>query len=191
MRLIDFLGTPKQVRLRFWGYLSLSIYGLVQFDGDREYIRDEKGRFARHAGDLPLIELKGNELGDWSDIKELRQKAKKYAKQYFRDEQDRPICITNHNGNHIILAWSGVKHTIQGGQDFLLRTIPAVPRLLAEAVLTLVDNEKDDDPNVLAVENYEAAIRMDEKTVPVIITVKVDRQGHRYYDHAIKKEDAV
>ncbi|WP_186288579.1 LPD3 domain-containing protein [Burkholderia gladioli] len=129
------------------------------------------------------VKLKGDELGDYADMKELRQKALAHAQAHFVGK-----AFSNRaTGNEITVTRSGVKHTIAGASDALVRTVPAIPALLERAKLVATAPDKRGDVNVLGVETYEAPVTIDGRTHRVMLTVKHFSDGRRYYDHGLVK----
>ncbi|MDR0457613.1 MAG: hypothetical protein LBH10_01080 [Burkholderiaceae bacterium] len=114
-------------------------------------------------------------------MSELREKAMEYAQNHFIGK-----TIPNElTGNAIQVPKSGVKHTIAGSGDELLRTVPAIPKLIKTAAQIGSEPEEGGDPNIKAVETYEAHIEIDGKRHRAILTVKLYRDGRRYYDHGL------
>ena len=75
-----------------------------------------------------LPEIKGNELGVWHSLKELRNKAKEYAQRFVGKK------FTNQaTGNEITVGMNGVKHTIFGAQEELIKTVPGIPAIIQTA----------------------------------------------------------
>ena len=129
-----------------------------------------------------IVSLKGNELGGWGTMRELRHHAMQYAKQFIGQS------VTNlPTGFEILIGKSGIDHTLAGAQDTLIRTIPAIPELLR--ICSLVGSEKDrnSDPNILAVEKYSAQVAIDGVIKDVVLTVKQYTDKRRYYDHGFVK----
>lgn len=128
------------------------------------------------------VKLKGDELGDYADMKELRLKAMAHAARFIGKS-----FKNKSTGNEIVVPKSGVKHTIQGSGDVLIRTIPSIPQLLENGVRDKdLQHDKHGNPNVASVEIYRTPISIDGKTYTAICTVKVDQDdGRRYYDHGI------
>lgn len=126
----------------------------------------------------PLPEVKGDELGIWHSMKELRNKAKEYAKQFvgksFKNVE---------TGNEIMVSMSGVKHTIAHGNDGLIKTIPLIPDMLAKAHFLYAEKSKIENTNVLEVERYFVDINAEGRLRRMLITVKHQTDGRRYYDH--------
>jgi Large polyvalent protein-associated domain 3 len=128
----------------------------------------------------PAITLAGNELGDWQSMKELRAKALTYAGRFTGQ------TFTNQStGNHIHIGKSGVKHTLAGAQDALVKSIPAIPALIERSLLTKSEPDKDSDQNVFAVESYGCELALEGEIYQVLLTVKLSRDGRRYYDHGL------
>jgi Large polyvalent protein-associated domain 3 len=90
-----------------------------------------------------IITLSGNELGDWQSMKDLRAKALSYAGRFMGQ-----IFTNQSTGNPIHIGKSGVKHTLAGAQDVLVKSIPAIPELIERSLLTKIEPDKDNDQNV-------------------------------------------
>ncbi|MBN3744625.1 hypothetical protein G3N96_04135 [Burkholderia sp. Se-20373] len=127
--------------------------------------------------------LKGDELGDFTSMKELRQKAIAYGKQFAGKKFKNAAT-----GNQIEVTNGGIRHTVATGHDEVLRSIPALPDLLTNARLIETQPDKRGDPNVKAVETYSAALKLDGKNYRAVITVKVFYDGHRYYNQGLVRE---
>ena len=159
---------------------------------ESKHPRAENGQFGAGSG-LPekqedqaqaeMPEIKGNELGLWSSMKELRNKAKDYAKRFVGKK-----FVNRSTGNEIEVPMSGVKHTLVGAADSLIKTIPAIPKIIQSSRLVATKEDKHNDPNIIAVEIYQAKVRVESLDKEVVMTVKHCRDGRRYYDHGYLKE---
>lgn len=159
---------------------------------ESKHPRAENGQFGAGSG-LPekqedqaqaeMPEIKGNELGLWSSMKELRNKAKDYAKRFVGKK-----FVNRSTGNEIEVPMSGVKHTLAGAADSLIKTIPAIPKIIQSSRLVAIKEDKHNDPNIIAVEIYQAKVRVESLDKEVVMTVKHCRDGRRYYDHGYLKE---
>ena len=159
---------------------------------ESKHPRAENGQFGAGSG-LPekqeyqaqteMPEIKGNELGLWSSMKELRNKAKDYAKRCVGKK-----FVNRSTGNEIEVPMSGVKHTLAGAADSLIKTIPAIPKIIQSSRLVATKEDKHNDPNIIAVEIYQAKVRIESLDKEVVMTVKHCRDGRRYYDHGYLKE---
>lgn len=159
---------------------------------ESKHPRAENGQFGAGSG-LPekqedqaqaeMPEIKGNELGLWSSMKELRNKAKDYAKRFVGKK-----FVNRSTGNEIEVPMSGVKHTLAGAADSLIKTIPAIPKIIQSSRLVATKEDKHNDPNIIAVEIYQAKVRVESLDKEVVMTVKHCRDGRRYYDHGYLKE---
>lgn len=123
-----------------------------------------------------ISEIKGDELGTWSDIKELRKKAKECGRQFVGKK-----FVNVQTGYEIEVSMKGVKHAISGVCDNLIKTIPAIPSIIALSYLIETKQDKHGDPNILGVEIYQAKIKVENQEKEVIMTVKHTRDGRCYY----------
>ena len=154
---------------------------------ESKHPRAENGQFGGGSG-LPekqedqaqteMPEIKGNELGLWSSMKELREKARAFARRFvgktFKNRE---------TGHEIMVSMSGVKHTIAHGNDGLVKTIPIIPDMLQAAHFLHAEKPKIADSNVLEVEKYSVDVAIEGKVKRMLITVKHQTDGRRYYDH--------
>lgn len=127
---------------------------------------------------VEMPEIKGNELGLWSSMKELREKARAFARRFvgktFKNRE---------TGHEIMVSMSGVKHTIAHGNDGLVKTIPIIPDMLQAAHFLHAERPKIADSNVLEVEKYSVDVAIEGEVKRMLITVKHQTDGRRYYDH--------
>ena len=154
---------------------------------ESKHPRAENGQFGAGSG-LPekqedqaqteMPEIKGNELGLWSSMKELREKARSFARRFvgktFKNRE---------TGHEIMVSMSGVKHTIAHGNDGLVKTIPIIPDMLQAAHFLHAERPKIADSNVLEVEKYSVDVAIEGEVKRMLITVKHQTDGRRYYDH--------
>jgi Large polyvalent protein-associated domain 3 len=128
----------------------------------------------------PVITLMGDELGEWHSMKELRTNALAYAER-FTGQSFQNLST----GNLIHVGKSGVKHTLAGAQDLLVKSIPAIPALIKQSLLVKTELDKDNDHNVFAVESYGCELALEGNIYQVVLTIKLSRDGRRYYDHGL------
>lgn len=157
---------------------------------ESKHPRAANGQFGKGSGNSPEKEssnteipsLKGNELGSYKDMKKLRQKARLYALNFTGKS-----FANSETGNEISVAMSGVKHTIAGASEDLVKTIPAIPDLIRTATLLETKPDKHGDVNSLGVEIYQAKLSVGGREREIIMTVKHWKDGRRYYDHGYMK----
>lgn len=156
---------------------------------EEKHPRAKNGQFgaggaggAQAASGEHAVTVRGDELGDYTSMKELRQKALAHAEQFIGKS-----FSNRATGNKILVTKAGVKHTVSGASDVLVRTVPAIPALLEEAKLVASAPDKRGDVNILAVETYEAPVTIDGQAHRAILTVKKYSDGRRYYDHGLVK----
>lgn len=151
---------------------------------EQKHPRKENGQFGSGGttASSGKVTLKGDELGDFTSMKELREKALQHADRFIGKS-----FSNRATGNEILITRKGVKHTLSGASDTLVRTVPAIPALLESAHLLATSPDKRSDVNVLAVETYMAKVVIDGQEHHAILTVKKYSDGRRYYDHGIVK----
>ena len=157
---------------------------------ESKHPRAENGRFGSGGGSKvetaetaePLPEVKGDELGIWHSMKELRDKAKEYAKRFVGKK-----FVNRSTGHEIEVPMKGVKHTISGSNDGLIKTVPAIPKIIESAKLTETREDKHGDANIIGVEIYQSVLKIEGAEKEIIMTVKHYRDGRRYYDHGYLK----
>lgn len=154
---------------------------------ESKHPRAENGQFGAGNGQpekqegqsqAEIPEIEGNELGLWSSMKELREKARAFAQRFvgktFKNRE---------TGHEIMVSMSGVKHTIAHGNDGLVKTIPIIPDMLQAAHFLHAEKPKIADSNVLEVEKYSVDVAIEGEVKRMLITVKHQTDGRRYYDH--------
>lgn len=157
---------------------------------ESKHPRAQNGRFGSGGGSKvetaetakPLPEVKGDELGIWHSMKELRDKAKEYAKRFVGKK-----FVNRSTGHEIEVPMNGVKHTISGSNDGLIKTVPAIPKIIESAKLTETREDKHGDANIIGVEIYQSVLKIEGAEKEIIMTVKHYRDGRRYYDHGYLK----
>jgi hypothetical protein len=149
---------------------------------EQKHPRRQNGQFGTGGAGPKAVSLKGDELGDFTSMKELRQKALQHAEAFIGKS-----FANRATGNEIQVTRKGVKHTLSGASDTLVRTVPAIPSLLESAKLIATASDKRGDVNVLAVETYHARIDIGGEKHDAILTVKRYSDGRRYYDHGLVK----
>ena len=154
---------------------------------ESKHPRAENGQFGEGNGksekqdgqsQAEIPEIEGNELGLWSSMKELREKARAFATRFIGKK-----FVNSATGHEIEITMKGVKHTIANANDGLIKTIPAIPDIIRTAELTETKDDKHGDANVVGVELYRAMLKVEGKDREVMMTVKHYRDGRRYYDH--------
>jgi hypothetical protein len=164
---------------------SLHIYFHVRDSSWEEQKHPRKGNGQFGSGgpaSSGAVSLKGDELGDFTSMKELRQKALEHAEGFIGKSFKNKAT-----GNDVLVTRKGVKHTLSGASDTLVRTVPAIPSLLENAKLVATASDKRGDVNVLSVETYHATIEIGGEKHNAILTVKRYSDGRRYYDHGLVK----
>lgn len=160
---------------------------------ESKHPRAENGQFGKGTGSAKknldkeatkIPSVTGKELGNAKDLKDLRTRARLYAIEHFSGKK----FVNLSTGNEIQVGASGIKHTISGAAEDLIKTIPAIPGLIETATLIHKEKDKRGDPNVLSVEIYKAEMNVMGRNAKMILTVKHYKDGRRYYDHGYMRE---
>ncbi|QUX96610.1 hypothetical protein C0J08_14915 [Marinomonas sp. CT5] len=125
-------------------------------------------------------------LGKWSTLKELRLKAKEYARNHIAGK----TVKNNETGRDIVLSMSGIKHTIQGANEDLLLTIPKTEELIKNAKYVGRSQDKKGNKSVIAHHYFEYPLLVRGKRLQVRIDVREMSDGSFYYDHGFKKNES-
>lgn len=136
-------------------------------------------------GGKKVIKLDGDELGEWSDIRELKKKAIQYAQENFKDQP--PIRNTELGDIHYGVG--GVKHSLgykPTGPEIGLMT-PAVPEMLRHGAK--VPHEALDKKSVGILDTELLGVDMDIAGNPIegLLHIHTRPDGKRYYNHSVKK----
>lgn len=161
------------------------LFDAIEWDKEN-HPRDSKGRFTSN-----VVRLSGNELGQSSSPKELRDRALLYAANNFKEKNSsHPKKIKNiATGNEVALAMTGVRHTLKNAGIDLIKTIPAIPKIIENCRDIEEVAVRDYDEKTTKVEHYKCSVQIANKTLDVIMVIKQDKSGYRYYDHGIMRNE--
>ena len=137
--------------------------------------------------DIPFIRVDNSviDVGENISVGEYAKKVREFAKQNIAGKK-------YHNNNEnvdISVSMSGIRHTSNKAQKPLLSTILQLPDILSSAVLLETKPDKNNDPNVKAVHYYGNRVKLDGDLIikDLVLVVKEDNKGHRYYDHSFEQ----
>lgn len=150
---------------------------------ENEHLRDSNGRFTSK---YVQIKLTGKELGEYENLVHLKDKALSYAVHNFKDSNGHPKKFKNHlSGNHVFLPLTAVKHTLRNASIDLAKTIPAIPQMIENCrhIESVAVREYDKDS--IKVEHYKCTVYVGRKRLNIIMVVKMNKSGYRYYDHGV------
>lgn len=155
-----------------------------RFVRDFETIVYGDTRFSRVPDDAPVIETDGGPIAKGKTVKEMALRAREYARKHF---VGRTVRNEDH-GDDIAIPMSGIRHTIQGAQEPLLKTVAVTPEILEQGVYLESRTEKRGDANVEAIHYFGAKVRVDGELHDVVAVVKQRKDGKWYYDHSIERK---
>ena len=142
--------------------------------------KKEAERETQQASDEP-IELTGNELGAYKDIKELREKAREYYKEHLQGK-----TIEREGLGKVRFSGKGIRETIahspQGKED-KLKVIPVIERIIQTGKIGKeepIDHPRKDE--IVAFVPVTQTIKVDGKAREAEVLLGKDKQGNWYYD---------
>lgn len=114
------------------------------------------------------------------DDDEFRATAKAYARKHYAGQT---VSVTS-DGAQIEIPWSGIKHAFNHGMS---RNEAAVAlklgELLQSSKLEFSEPDRYGRNTILAVHNYKTSAVIDNKKTEVVLQVREQHDGKRYYDH--------
>ena len=111
----------------------------------------------------------------------LREAAKSYAKINLSGK----TVKNNHSGDITIITMGGVKHTVHGASDPLLRALSILPEILTLAEKTGAVTDKLGRPDILMVHKYELLVLDGTRELIALVVVRESSNRSRnFYDLA-------
>ncbi|MBN2760868.1 MAG: PLxRFG domain-containing protein [Rhodobacteraceae bacterium] len=126
----------------------------------------------------PVASLRGDELGDWSDIRQLGRK----VEAWYRDNLIGTSVTNAETGMDIQFNRRGAKKVSGRKGDELLRIVPALREILANGSLVASEGDKKGRDEVVSVHKFQANVDLAGKPVTVIATVREMSDGTFHYD---------
>jgi hypothetical protein len=126
----------------------------------------------------PVATLTGNELGEWSELPQLRKK----AENWYRDNLSGTTAINAETGWEIVFAGSGAKKTVNGKGDTLLRIVPALRSIIENGTLIASYADNKSRAGIEAVHTFSAAVDLDGSVRDVVVQVRQGTDGKYYYN---------
>ena len=169
-------------------YKIIKRYEEIQISNEfkeNEHPRDKDGKFTS-AGkgytNSSVIDIKGNELGEFTDIKEARLKAKEYYKKHLQGK------IIHKDGIDIQFSGRGLRETIHASAIQKLNLIPSLERIIKTGKMSeekpLKHIRRDRTKSFREITND---INIDGEHKKVLVYILQDTSGHWYYDIALLK----
>ncbi|MDR0675814.1 MAG: DUF2213 domain-containing protein [Elusimicrobiota bacterium] len=155
---------------------------------ESEHPRDKDGKFASGEGsnkdDKKVIQITGKELGEYKDIKELREKAIEYYKDNLAGKK-----VKNETLGEINFSEKGFKKPISFSADEKkLLLFPYLQEIIINSKVIKEEKEKYNRDNIEKWFLLENKIKIKDKEQNVRINIRQDNNGKLYYDHFIVKE---
>lgn len=162
----------------------------LTFDGfsESDHPRDDDGKFtdtgegsggeSEKKGETAGISVKGDELGEYKDIKELRQKAKEYYKQHFQGR-----TVHKEGLGDIRFSKTGIDETISHSNEDKLKLVP----FIKEIILNGEAGEEEDPKHprkdgIVKFIPIKTTVKLNDKSRAVEVLIGKDDRGKLYYD---------
>jgi hypothetical protein len=159
------------------GYHHYASFAVAHDDAEFEnkHPRDNDGKFA--------ITVKGNELGGYGDIKELRQKAKDYYLKSIAGQ-----TIENKEIGDVIFTKGGVDKPTRNAYEEKLFLIPHLPEIVKNGKKEGEYPDYANRPNIKRWIVIRCAVIIGDSPKIVRVNIREDNNGNLYYDHTVEIE---
>lgn len=135
--------------------------------------------YSRRQGRMQSVaDLRGDELGDWSDIRQLGRK----AEAWYRDNLVGSQVVNAATGMRIGFNRTGARKIGGRKGDVLFRIVPALREILRDGDLVRSDADAQGRPNVAAVHTFAATVMLDGQPRDVVAKVIEAADGSFHYD---------
>lgn len=152
-----------------------SIEAELLADAEKEQDAAKESSFG---DDRPVVAtLTGDELGEWSDIRELRIK----AQNWYRDNLQGKV-ITNMATGWEIRLTRAAKGKMGGKGQFLLQAVPALEAIIARAEKIGEAPELKGRGHIKAYHDLRAPVQIGRERRNLIVTVREMDDGRKFYD---------
>lgn len=125
----------------------------------------------------PVATLTGKELGEWSNMPQLRRKAMDWY-----DSNLGGSTVTNEaTGWEITFAKGSSGKTVEGKGDVLVRLVPALREIVQRGKLSVTEPDKMKREGIKAIHKFAATVELEGRPRDVIVTVREGTDGKYYY----------
>lgn len=126
----------------------------------------------------PVATLRGDELGEWQDIRQLGRK----AEAWYRENLIGSSVVNAASGMEVLFRREGAKKVSGRKGDVLLRIVPALREILAGGVVIATESDAKGNADVLAWHTIAATVMLEGAPRDVVVKVKETRDGKFHYD---------
>ena len=156
-------------------------------DNDGKFIsRGRSGESKSNPSDKP-IEVKGTELGTYTDIKELRQKAIDYYEKHLANTE-----VENPKLGKVLFTKRGYKKPISfSGDERKLLLFPYLPEIIKNGEIVKEEKDYRNRNNFDKIYLLKTSVFINKKEETVKVIIREDNNGNLYYDHTIDKGGTV
>lgn len=135
----------------------------------------------------PVATLTGDELGAWTDIRDLGRK----AEAWYRDNLVGSSPVTNANTGMVIQFNATGARKVGGRKgDVLYRMVPALRDILEKGVLVASESDIRNRGQFRAIHKLQASVDFGGRVYSVIATVREMSDGTFHYDLSMDRSEA-
>ncbi|HCU64535.1 MAG TPA: hypothetical protein DF774_02115 [Rheinheimera sp.] len=141
-------------------------------------------KFSRVSAAANVVEVDTTALPETESLRELSVAALDYAARNFAGS-----TVQNaKTGHQITISKNGVKHTLRGAQQDLIKSVVATPELLKQAEYLGAQPHKSGNPSIVATHYYGVKANIGGVVHDIVAVVHEQTDGKRYYDHSIERK---
>ncbi|MDR0618897.1 MAG: hypothetical protein LBG17_03240 [Bacteroidales bacterium] len=175
-----FMKAPngKDTKLNERQWLQVRTKEFKEWFGDWEKsARIEKLRTSKD------IEITGKEIEASDDIKQYKKNALEYGKKL------RGTYKNSDSGKEILISRPSLDEVLHhdGGSEAHIQSVSAIPQIIENSIYidTLPNEDKIKHPNIESYDYYVIGLKIGNVDYTVKAVIANDRDGNRYYDHAL------
>lgn len=163
------------------------------FDGlfDVMQVRDTPTGTELYQRDMsgPVVTLTGDELGPWTDVRQLGRKASAWYRNNLIDIE-KPVTVTNRKTGWKI-EFNGKGAGKVGGRkgEDLYRAVVAIPDILRDGVVIKTEPDNRGRKDIKAIHKIAATVRLGGRDLALIATVRETAAGKFHYDLSMSSEN--
>lgn len=128
--------------------------------------------------DKPVATLTGDELGDWSDMRDLGME----AEAWYRENLVGTTVTMGQTGWKVQFGRVGSKKLGGRKGDFLLRAVPALAAMIEQGTLVSSQGDRKRGNERLKFHTVRARVSVGGEAHNLFITIREDGNGHYHYD---------
>ncbi|MDE6493061.1 MAG: hypothetical protein K2L50_00565 [Bacteroidales bacterium] len=169
-------GKPTKLSPKQWAQVRTKAF--------KDWFGDwEKAARIEKLRDSKPIEITGNEIVASDDLNQYKKNALNYGKTL------RGEYTNKDTGNKVNVSATSLKEVLRhdGGDIAHIQSVAAIPAIIENGIYidTVTNEDAEKNPNVREYQYYVTGLMIGGVDYTVKSVVAIDRDGNRYYDHAL------